>query len=135
MKAYNLSKESWHFRLANFGARRIYPEDGSDICEYIRAMVGGTFLLALSIAGAILGASWVGFSVYNLYEIAIGAGVLEIYTALLLFLLGALALFISVAVVVDWFHNRPDKPEVEPGFAKLAYRKFKNKTCFRLDFN
>lgn len=135
MKAFNLSKDSWHFYVANFGSKRIWVEDGSDICEYTRAVFAGSFLVLLSCACALLGVTWVGCSVYNLYDMMFGNGVLEIYTALLLFMVGMLTVFISIAVFMDWFNSRPEKPEVEPGFVKLAYRKFKNKTCFRLDFN
>lgn len=135
MKAFNLSKDSWHFYIANFGKKRIWVEDGSDICEYTRAVFGGMFLFLLAGLAICLGIAWVAVSLYNIYDIMFNGAEFLPTTVMLLGLIGAGGLLVGVAVVVDWYHNLPDKPEPEPGFVKLAYRKFKNKTCFRLDFN
>lgn len=134
MKAFTLSNAAWHFRLANYGAKRIWVEGGSDICEYTRAVFAGSFLLLLAVIAGALAATWVGLSLFNLYEVAVGVAMLELHTALFLFMMGILGFFIGVAMGVDWYHSRPEKPPVEPGFVKLAYRKFKNKTCVRLEF-
>jgi hypothetical protein len=134
MKAFTLSNTAWHFRLANYGATRIWVEDGSDICEYTRAVFAGSFLLLLAVIAGALATVWVGLSLFNLYEVAVGAAMLELHTALFLFVMGIIGFFIGVAVLADWYNSRPEKPPVEPGFVKLAYRKFKNKTCVRLEF-
>ena len=131
MKTYKLKKDSWHYWLASFGDDlRMYGV--YDICSYIRAMLVGLFQLLFvavvisAIGGAILYSignvfSWL-FLGYQLSQLTI------MVSALLAGLIGA-AIIIGV---VEASKNRVQT--TEPGFARLAYRKFKEKTCSLVEF-
>ena len=138
MKAFVLDSNSWHFWLSNFGARRIWPDEETDICEYTRAVISGTFsLFAVTLFWAIISA-WVGFSFYNLGEYLFGYVDKVIPTTVMFFgvilaLTGAITYIFIKEKVVDYLDNREPSTK-EPGFATLAYRKFKDKTCARIEF-
>jgi len=145
---FELSANSWHFKLANFGSsefgRRVSVH-GSNICEYIRAMMAGTFWLMVSLTFLGLAALWVGFSIHDLAMCIMNGGLIAPYTLIFLVLV---ACAVAVPVVV-YLHERHKErkeqafneaimkgewKEPEPSFLTLAYRKFKNKTCFRIEF-
>jgi hypothetical protein len=137
MKAFTLNSDSWHFRLANYGERRIWSDEETDICEYTRAVLKGAltmFALGLFIA---LMAFWVSASLYNIFELVFKDGV-EFQPWTVIFLTLSFALMVTTGIVAfkEWYEKRPrkDEPEQEPGFVKLAYRKFKDKTCARIEF-
>lgn len=139
MKAFVLDSNSWHFWLANFGARRIWSDEETDICEYTRAVISGTFsLFAVTLFWSIISA-WVGFSFYNLGEYLFGYVDIVVPTTVMFFgvisgfALLVLALFIKEQIT-NYLDNREPSPEKEPGFVVLAYRKVKNKTCARIEF-
>lgn len=145
MKQHTLNKDSWHFRLANFGDRRVWADDEIDICYYIRKVFGGaTAFLALVIFaiifvvifgyGYITGAIW-------LYE-CISTGVWVAPNPVAGLTLGAtvvLGLALGWVIMLDHINRvrlnaRHDGKITEPSFVSLAYSKFKSKTCFRINF-
>jgi hypothetical protein len=129
--------KSWHLWLANFGAKRIWPECGTDICEYTRAVMSGTLWFSIVVFFITLMASWVGFSLYDI-AMAIFAGD-KITPPTVIFVMVVIALLMTAAAMAfkEWYENRPvkDGPPVPPSFPKVVYRKFKDKTCFRIKFN
>ena len=131
MKTYTLKKDSWHYWLASFGDDlRMYGV--YDICGYIRAMLVGTFQLLFvtavisAIAGVILYSignifSWL-FLGYQLSQLTI------MVSALLAGLIGA-------AVIISFIEASKNRVQsTEPGFVRLAYRRFKEKTCSLVEF-
>lgn len=136
MKSFVLDCNSWHFRLANFGNRRIWSDEETDICEYTRAVMSGTFLLFGAALGTMLGILWVGASFYNIYTFFAEDAKIEAWTLILLMFSGGILLASGIILFREWWKSRPvkDGPEKEPGFIKLAYRKVKDKTCARIEF-
>jgi hypothetical protein len=141
MKSYTLKANSWHLWLANWGHIRIRVEHGTDICSYIRAVIAGTFnMIGVSIiVGGLLG----------LIAFAEGSCLLWIYQCITggfgepsgPAIVGTFMNCVFLVTFVihnfkEWWENREVKPntEVEPGFIGLARQKFKNKTCFKIDF-
>lgn len=139
MKAFVLDSNSWHFWLSNFGARRIWPDEETDICEYTRAVISGTFsLFAVTLFWSFI-VAWVGFSFYNLGEYLFGYVDKVLPTTVMFFgvLAGFILLVISMFIkdqICNYLDNRAPSPEKEPGFVALAYQKVKNKTCARIEF-
>lgn len=131
--------KSWHLWVANFGEKRIDPECGTDICEYTRAFLSGLFWLVVTTCMLTGLASWVGFSIYDLGCWMFGDADHKLlpYTYIMLISIAVLALIVLYAWVKVELQNRPVKPGApkKPSFAGLAYRKFKDKTCFRIKFN
>lgn len=130
--------QTWHLWIANFLTKRINPNNGTDICEYTRAFIAGLTWFLFVTAFASLFVLFVSASLWNLVAFGIGINdVIEFYTKLFIFMISVIALFIGIVVLKEWWDNRPvkEKPEAPPTFAKVAYRKFKSKTCFRIEFN
>ena len=135
MKDVVLNK-SWHLWLANFGEKRIDPAWGTDICEYTRALLAGSFwaLVAFTFIG--LFTFWTGFTVYDVFCAIFQGGTLYPPSLIYLMLCGALLTIIAIAMAKEWWDNRPikDTPPKPPSIAKVVYRKVKDKTCFRIKF-
>lgn len=137
---FTLKKDSWHFWVANFMAKRVRPEwdEGNDICSYTRAFFGGLFWLTMAVVFSVGGVCWVGASLWSIFSyLFLDAAKIEFHTQLFLFMVGTLGLFVAIiAAKIKIQEYREDHPAKEkpPGFVKLAYRKFKDKTCFRLNF-
>lgn len=145
---FELKRDSWHFRLANFasedGNRRVYRD--SDICSYTRALMLGAFWLVVALWFALLAGIWVGTTIYNLYTFAVYGAALTPPAIVLIGLVLILGLSIACFVVnekhkerkyerqMEILRNGGSIPEPKPGFLRLAYRKFKDKTCFKLEF-
>lgn len=132
MKEYSLSKNSWHYKLANFGMgyNQYRIDTETDICSYIRAVLVGTFVFAfLTCVFAGLG-GWVAFSVYSIVGYFIWGMAISPFAWTLLFVVGGL--FGGAAAVTGGVVIREKLDEQEPGFIRLAYQKFKNKTCVKI---
>lgn len=136
MKDVVLNK-SWHLWLANFGDKRIDPAWGTDICEYTRAVIAGTFWASVVFVLGGLFLFWTGYTFYDVYQAIFNDVDMVPPTKIYLFLLGALVLLVCAAVLKELWDNRPVKnaPPKPPSFAKVVYRKVKDKTCFRIKFN
>jgi hypothetical protein len=132
MKTITLGR-SWHFWLANFGHKRIYADATTNICEYTRAVLTGTFWAFVSLVFAAIFGGWVLASIGNIIGWVFLGYELERYSVLLLLIV---ALFSSVILIFmgrEWWDNRP-KNDAPPTFVGTAYRKFKSKTCFEVEF-
>jgi hypothetical protein len=136
MIAFVLDSNSWHFKLANYGEVRIWDDEPTDICEYTRAVLkGATSLVALGLFFTFV-AVWSGASLYNIFELLfLGSEKVYPWTGFFIGLCIATLIAVVYGAFKAWRENRRmDVPEPEPGFVKLAYRKFKDKTCARIEF-
>lgn len=137
---FTLKKDSWHFWVANFMTKRIRPEwnEGNDICSYTRAFFAGLFWLAMAAVFGVGGVCWVGASLWSIFSyLFLNNTELGFYAQLFLFVVGTLISFIAIIaahVKIREYRDEHPAKEKPPGFVKLAYRKFKDKTCFRLNF-
>lgn len=155
MKEVKFSQNSWHWRLANtYGnARTRYDYETEtdkyegDICSYTRSVLLGalgalvlTAVLCLIAACFANFAAWIAAGIVSGGWVALdGAG--AAFIALVVFVCAmAGALYLS-SEYEGWKYRRrmrkqeqamveEEKPE---GFVKAAYRKFKDKTCFRVE--
>lgn len=138
MKEYTFKENSWHMRVANFGVRRIYPRYGTDICEYIQAFIAGAFVALMSFVFVCLMIMWTGAAVYDIVQSILHGGKLTYPAFMFVFLVGGLAvtlgLIAGIIYLRDRYQNMPKSELAEPGFVKLAYRKFKHKTCVKIKF-
>lgn len=150
MKPYELSRNSWHFRLAakygGFRDRDFYgTEYNHDFCAYLRTVLWAM----LKIAVVLVLASLVVFSFYDL-----GVLVLEgIRTGVWPSLEGRAAAMAAAAIVIGtatglvvafimglaWAIGKAqDMAEAresgEPGFIALAIDKVRNKACVQIKF-
>lgn len=137
-----IKRNSWHFWLANFGYSRMRWVDEIDFCTYFRYVVFGlSHLFVLCVLVALI-SIWGIFSFYDLYQWIVHG--ITMRDPCLLFI--GLIAFIGLVMGISWSHDKyyewretleydcdqPKAPPKEPGFFTLAYRKFKQKTCFKV---
>lgn len=147
---FTLNPNSWHFWVANFTTRRVWIEDGSDICSYTRAFLTGLGWLALASFGVALGIAFVVVGLWNTVDFLFYGAPLYPTTAMLWALVAVFGVVASGVAYTDYRERKIQEeierereeflrtgikpPEKQPGFIRLAFRKFKDKTCFRLEF-
>lgn len=144
MKSVTFNRKSWHFWLATKVAD--YSEESEDFCAYVRSVLFGAAMIFLM-------ASFVAFCLY-----AIGREFHSLYTCVIAGWFGIQAVcsygdfekaalgvesviggFMLIAFLaikyVNWRDERKYKNrDKEPGFVKIAYRNFKEKTCKKVEF-
>lgn len=137
MKEFTLKKDSWHYKAAQFGGPRVCSE--TDICEYVGAVIrGGMLFLLCATLGLWLGGS-ILYSLGNLFGFLFFDYELTMYSTAVLKVTGVIlgsvaAVLVGIAAKVkfqEWQDEQPAEGK-EPGFLKLAYTKFKDKTCFKI---
>lgn len=147
MKAFTLSVDSWHFKIVNFGEKRISPAWGdTDICEYTRCFLKGLFWFCVAGMMIALGAAFVLGSLANIFSAIFLGYILAPWSIAFIIIVGSFAAALGISWLVEWnrervheryaklreLQSRGDYVEPEPGFLTLVYRKFKDKTCVRI---
>jgi hypothetical protein len=151
MKAFKIDRNSWHFNLAtrygflnSYDFDKEFPEDNPDFCKYVQSTIAG-FGLCIAII-AMLAA--IGF-VMTVLPIIILTAYFQ-YGALIdaefLFIVGVIwvALIFGTVYLSEksmekrrnakyqkYLRDKTTPPE--PSFSQLLYKKFKEKTCFRIE--
>ena len=131
MKTFKLSKNSWHYWLASFGDDlRMYSV--YDICSYIRAMLVGLFQLLFVTAVICLIGGAILYSIGNAFSwLFLGYKLSELTIAISALFAG----LIGAAVIISAIEaSKNTVKKTEPGFVRLAYRRFKEKTCSLVEF-
>ena len=144
MKAFTLSKKSWHWRLASsYGpaCEYEYMEGGDgDLCSYIQAVLKGA-VIALFITMAFGLVAFVEASLGDWAVYVINNGMIRMDdTAVAALLMNIFCIvfgtiiFISVSETGKNLRRRVSSINLAPedSFLVLAYRSFKEKTCVRL---
>jgi hypothetical protein len=145
MKAFTLSKKSWHWRLASYyGPAHEYEfMDGGDgdLCSYMAAVLKGLAIVCLVTMGLAMVAflegtigAWLVFVINNgmikMDDAAVAATVMNIFFAVF-----GVSIFFSISETGKNFRAKISALNLTPpedSFLVLAYRSFKDKTCVRL---
>lgn len=148
MRAFTLSSNSWHGRLAttySFLHKCQIERDGADLCTYTRAVLLGT--ISVSAITAVL--SGIALSFQNLliwmyFRLYLGETVaLDDIGMIAVIVLSAAAAIAGLFLVLggsilshDKITQKLQKLDAEnrTPFVVLAYRGFKNKFCAKLEF-
>lgn len=130
MKSYKLKKSSWHYKIANFGGQRVF--DSTNICDYSRSvLIGGiSFLFVTTLVTLLL--SITAYAISNIigwlfFDYILGDIAKGFITVIIAGLAGMLP-----GLFYIYFKEKVET--TEPGFTRLAYRKFKEKTCSLVEF-
>lgn len=137
MKSHTLSSKSLHFRLANFGDRRVWDDEQVDICSYTRYVIKGFLLLLLAGLGILFltfaTLALVGGTLLWYYQLIVALAWVEPNPAALI---GTLLLLIAAFGYTREYLQRKKKNREPspPGFVSLVSTKIKSKTCFMINF-
>ena len=134
---------SWHFWLANFGSKRI-SLSGTDICSYTRAVFKGLFWFTLAVSAVVFMVVGSANMFYEFYQIWGTDGTLSLFGEVISFIwlfcivaisfVGTLCFTLEHAVPAMIRTYRKIPRTDEPTFVSSVYRKFKDKTCFKIKF-
>lgn len=146
MKAFTLSKKSWHWRLAvTYGNHYEYDTD-TDLCTYIRHVMRGIFvaLLVTAAGGLCISAPMGSLLAWIAYVITHGMTEMDPVAFAGAALIGGITILTGLFVLFNTDAGEEviskvkgavkitiPKPK-EDSFLVLAYRSFKDKTCVRL---
>lgn len=115
-----LNRNSWHYKLNDFiikdGLRESkYP----DFCSYFWRTVGSVLLTICFVALA-----------------ALVVTLVVICWELVLFLIGTVILLFSIFAFAKFVSDKVEGKiqSTEPGFLRASYRKFRDKTCHKLEW-
>jgi len=130
MKTFELKRESWHYWLANFGepGGRVHTE--TDICSYIRYVMIGSFWFTVTGVIGLAFVSWLSHSIGNLIGWLLFDYVLEKSSFAFFLFFGTIALLLTFIAGTVYVKEKVE--ESEPGFARLAYRSWKDKFCAKV---
>lgn len=135
MSSIKLNKKSWHYQVASFGNVYSIEYQVHDFCSYIRVVFKGLFLILLAIlAGVVFGYLMViqpgiwalgGFQTWYFENNDVLRSGLVIWAFV--------CFSISLGVYLTWRDSRRNLQQ-DSGFFTLWYRSFKDKVCFKVDF-
>jgi len=135
-----INKSSWHYRLVKLGDPWDIPDD---LCSYVRLLIwnimGVSFTFALGIFLVVVGI----WSPIHLVLYGIPDQQSALYGFYIIGSMVDVAVLICIIFyIIDWVREyllehrevKPPKPIKEPSFIKKAWKGFKEKTCYKIDF-
>jgi hypothetical protein len=136
-----IKKTDWHYRLANFGNKRVWLGDNLNFCIYSRYVLFGFLHTLMIFVGVVFFAVWTVGSFYEFYMWCVNNRPMSEFGIMFIVLFSAVALGCSLGYGTHKYlehteearaEKRRAKREMvkEPGFFSMLYRKFKDKTCF-----
>lgn len=138
---YDLKKNSWHYWLAKIGGQSGWDKS-TNLCAYIRRIVYG--IIKLSFWTIVLTMVTIAYFVggWDFFTCMFDASCTEVPpTAALFVALSGIAVFLFVlglvligADKVREYRISHQSVTKEPSFLTLVYRKFKDKTCVKINF-
>ncbi len=144
MKTLKFSRKSWHYELAHTFTK--YPETGN-FCAYVRAVIWGFFccLGIIVIVSAALYVFVIDPLAWLVYYINYGilepeTGNVILVTEIFAFLLAVFEIYYKERLVDWWEEKRYERLKKKysttkkDSFIKSAYQSFKDKVCFRVEF-
>lgn len=143
---HTLNKKSWHFWLATkVGPMSYYPGKQVNICSYIRNVLAGLGALILTIIsfGGLIGLYFLGGYELIVWALENGMSGSPPDISFLFLFINIIAAAIAFGIVLlytcgkihDYKQMKAAEPERQPSFISLAFRKWKEKKCFFVEFS
>ena len=137
MKSFKLNVKSWHGWLYNFGRDwdRLRPGESVDLCSYISGVFFHSLLVLFlgCTASLLMFGSVAAFA--NVFSWLFLGYILEPAAPVVV------GIYATIATLATFLHYKQkydeaiyNKPKSPPGFVKLTYKKFKEKTCAMIEF-
>jgi hypothetical protein len=147
MKSLTFKKDSWHYKAAMF----VFDswQIPNDLCGYVRHVIWGglMFILLMSFCAALacgvgyLLCMWLHwlFQMISTMSFIAPSDEAVIVNVILGVIAACGAAILAIKLIVDYKNDMRQKRyeegyvEPEPGFLRVAYRSFKDKTCFKIN--
>lgn len=140
MKEFKLNPNSWHFKLATLWKTQGYKHwlinTGTNICEYTWEVSRGFLKLISAFAFGAVMVAWFVKSVYDIVMLFFGGEFTPFAFSLTIITFIFLTFFMweGTRILFRKVKEKTENTETPPTFFGLAYRKFKDKTCFKINF-
>jgi hypothetical protein len=129
MKQLTISADSWHFKLATFGALKAY-DNQTDLCRYFWAIVRGILRApSLILLGVAVGWMFVVAPVMAIVVWALHGRFVPDDSAILGFGVWLILALIVAKIAFDEWRDKLPRQQHQPSLVKTAYRGWKEKTC------
>jgi TM2 domain-containing membrane protein YozV len=133
-----IKQNSWHYKLAKFSGLYMYKGMKTNFCSYFWSVVLGICKILLCVLGILIACLLIGGGYYELYmwyfhdvKMSEGAITIVIISTSIPVVLG---LAWALVKYLDYRDERKSEyVKKEPTFMSLAYQKFKNKTCVKVE--
>lgn len=136
-----IKQTDWHYKLANFGGKRVWTGDKLNFCIYSRYVMYGFLHALIALLLILFSAVWALESVYEFYMWCVyNKPMHDLAIAFMAVFGSAIAGGGGGYIIYKYLEHteeaRAKKRKLkrqavkEPGFFALLYRKFKDKTCF-----
>lgn len=136
MRPITFSKNSWHYRLANFFTSGDVLRHTTDLCSYVK-LVGVSMFLALLITLLVAFVTACTADALAWIAAMITAGSLFQGDPPALVAIAGWIIVGAMVLWIKWCEYRFDHPKPEPStpsFVAVAYSSIKDKLCFRVEF-
>jgi ABC-type phosphate transport system permease subunit len=148
LKTINLNKKSWHYWVATTVGS--FKPSSSDFCKYVRHVILGSLLLAffsivVAVVVGFLGGGLINIGIlvwdflsrtpYTITNAFMQAGSLVLCMISAAGIVGALIYFAKSAYDERKWANEIANTNKPDSFVKNAYKTFRNKACFKVNFN
>ena len=132
MKAIELNKDSWHYKLASRANPYFYSRGEEDICSYTKyVFLGFLEIILISFVVLLLGGFTVNFF-YSCYTWLFLNQPFNEFAVVFGCVVGGL---LNACAIAYFCNNAKEKmSHTEPGFVRLAYRSWKDKFCVKITF-
>lgn len=138
-----IKKTDWHYKLANFGSKRVWGGYDINFCNYFWCVVFGALHLIALIIGIAIASLLVFGSLYEFYMWCVYNNPMSEGAITVIVILFTTITTLSIGYCIYKYlslteDSREEKRRVkreqvkEPSFFEMAYRKFKDKTCFKI---
>lgn len=128
MKFLHISRNSWHYRIAELGGFNAYKNNTYNICEYTQSILKTCFFgLIGGIAGMV--------GIYLLIHMILGLVISILYGIWIMDLAGFIALDLLIVIgITAAVIYIPEHLPTSDNFIKHAYNSWKEKYCAKIDF-
>jgi hypothetical protein len=135
MESLKIKKDSWHYKLAKFGARHGYVPYSSDICSYTKHVIWGLLLGFMAFLAIFTFICGIGNTLAFLAAISVyGIWLEPDWPAQVILILSiSVGLFLLVFLIYPIVDNIVNSDYNTDKFVPSAYRSFKNKFCIKVE--
>lgn len=136
MRPITFSKNSWHYRLANYFNSGDALRHTTDLCSYVK-LVGVSMFLAFVIALLVTFAAVCTGDALAWIAAMITSGSMFAGDPPATIAAAGWTVVCALAIWIGWCEYRADHPKPEPttpSFVAVAYSSLKDKLCFRVQF-
>ena len=133
-----VKQNSWHFKLAKFAGMYSFSGMKTDFCSYFWSVIFGVgkillWTLAIFVSCVLFVGSYYELYMWYFHGVKMSEGAITV-VILTTSVAGAV---LTVFLLMKYLHYRDEhKKEYErkePGFLLQSYRKFKHKTCIKIE--